>query len=354
MLKDYLPLLICPECKGAIAEIDIDNKLIGLYCNHCKLVFPVIEDVPILLNNDLRNYDLEHDKVNEIKMIASEKGLSDIIGYANHTIDLFNKNMGKKRWAWEDEIFWSKEYKNNLNFEEIEMSERMWLRSFLTDRLIKDTDMGGKTILDVGCGDGQSFRSLLSGHCMPSTVYIACDISFNGIILNRRRNKHKNSLYVLCSADHIPLIDKSVDVICYFGVLHHLEKKENTAALNLKLLKENGYVILDEALDRKEMKLFARLFGSNLEKSEHEEYINGKNLLKIIRNHGMRVVVKRECNTPFFTLMFMTLQDPILKNRKLFNFIASIDIMIIKSIGKITNHFGPGEMLLLAKNFGDR
>lgn len=43
-----LELLVCPKCKGKIAETKTD-KGEGLRCDTCKLVYPVKDDTPAML-----------------------------------------------------------------------------------------------------------------------------------------------------------------------------------------------------------------------------------------------------------------------------------------------------------------
>lgn len=47
---EYLEVLACPECKGDLefkeAEKDLPE---GFYCSKCKLLYPIIEDIPVML-----------------------------------------------------------------------------------------------------------------------------------------------------------------------------------------------------------------------------------------------------------------------------------------------------------------
>ncbi len=47
-IKEYLKVLACPKCKGGVSYINLDDKE-GFYCKNCKLLFPIIEDIPIML-----------------------------------------------------------------------------------------------------------------------------------------------------------------------------------------------------------------------------------------------------------------------------------------------------------------
>ncbi len=42
--KELLEILVCPKCRGELEYRD--NVLI---CHNCRLVYPVIDDIPVLL-----------------------------------------------------------------------------------------------------------------------------------------------------------------------------------------------------------------------------------------------------------------------------------------------------------------
>ena len=44
--KKLLEILVCPQCKG---ELEYDKKKDSLICHHCKLVYPIKDDIPIML-----------------------------------------------------------------------------------------------------------------------------------------------------------------------------------------------------------------------------------------------------------------------------------------------------------------
>jgi len=44
--KELLDILACPKCKGDVALTD---KQDGLVCNACKLMYPIKDDIPVML-----------------------------------------------------------------------------------------------------------------------------------------------------------------------------------------------------------------------------------------------------------------------------------------------------------------
>jgi len=44
--EELLAILCCPGCKG---EIKLNDAQDGLVCNVCKLLYPIRDDIPIML-----------------------------------------------------------------------------------------------------------------------------------------------------------------------------------------------------------------------------------------------------------------------------------------------------------------
>lgn len=44
--KELLEILACPKCKGAIA---LNERQDGLTCERCRLLYPIKDDIPVML-----------------------------------------------------------------------------------------------------------------------------------------------------------------------------------------------------------------------------------------------------------------------------------------------------------------
>lgn len=44
--KELLDILCCPKCKG---DIHLNDKKDGLVCESCRLVYPIKDDIPVML-----------------------------------------------------------------------------------------------------------------------------------------------------------------------------------------------------------------------------------------------------------------------------------------------------------------
>ncbi len=52
-IEVYLEVLACPECKG---ELEYKNPgeqgLEGFFCKKCKLLYPIVEEIPLMMVED--------------------------------------------------------------------------------------------------------------------------------------------------------------------------------------------------------------------------------------------------------------------------------------------------------------
>ncbi len=46
-----LDILVCPDCKGALRVDDVNEELI---CTGCGLIYPVRDDIPVMLVEEAR------------------------------------------------------------------------------------------------------------------------------------------------------------------------------------------------------------------------------------------------------------------------------------------------------------
>jgi hypothetical protein len=49
--RKLLDVLVCPVCK---AELELTASKDGLVCHKCKLVYPIQDDIPVMLPDEAR------------------------------------------------------------------------------------------------------------------------------------------------------------------------------------------------------------------------------------------------------------------------------------------------------------
>jgi ubiquinone/menaquinone biosynthesis C-methylase UbiE/uncharacterized protein YbaR (Trm112 family) len=350
MLAEHVNFLVCPDCSEPVREIEVENQIVGFFCERCQMIYPIKDGILIFLAKEVRNYELEYPLILKIQAQLSN-GLFGQSDFYAKTLDLLKSKKGLSTWEWQDEQFWSREYTKEMRGAIRKVwNDRIWQREFLIQTLVNQLDLKGKSILDVGCGEGQNFRELLSRRCAKDNLYIATDISFEALVLNRSRNAHKNSLFVLCSEDYqLPFRNNTIDLLCYFGILHHTKNKTNNIQKDKTLLKRNGFVIIVESIDRPLLPLASiKMFEE--ESSLHEEHINKNDLFtQLSRKNYFEIVYYKEEGTPFLTGMMKIFRDIILSKKRIFLLILYFDALVAKTLGKISPYFSGGEVQILAK-----
>lgn len=59
--KKLLEILVCPKCKGSL---ELTEQADGLKCLACRLLYPIIEDIPVMLIDEA--IKLDNQNTNEI------------------------------------------------------------------------------------------------------------------------------------------------------------------------------------------------------------------------------------------------------------------------------------------------
>ena len=62
-----LQLLVCPVCKGPLADLRSEAGQ-ELTCHADRLAFPVRDDIPVMLESDARSWDPEAEPASPFKL----------------------------------------------------------------------------------------------------------------------------------------------------------------------------------------------------------------------------------------------------------------------------------------------
>lgn len=114
-------------------------------------------------------------------------------------------------------------------------------------RLIGEPLPQGGTLLDVGCGQGKSFR-LLRDAFQPSRM-LGLDADPHSIGLSEAEAEREGIRVELLTADcaAIPLPDTSVDIVFCHQTFHHLVEQERALAEYWRVLKPGGLLLFAES-----------------------------------------------------------------------------------------------------------
>jgi ubiquinone/menaquinone biosynthesis C-methylase UbiE len=114
-------------------------------------------------------------------------------------------------------------------------------------RLIGEPLLQGGSLLDVGCGQGKSFR-LLRDAFQPVRM-LGLDADPSSIDLSRAEAEREHIPVELFTADcaQIPLPDGSVDIVFCHQTFHHLVEQERALAEFWRVLKPGGWLLFAES-----------------------------------------------------------------------------------------------------------
>lgn len=115
----------------------------------------------------------------------------------------------------------------------------------LTDLTLEALALRGKTVLDIGCGDGVYTRAI-EQLGQPKTI-IAGDVAEEAVHVAQRNSNGQNVRYVINSAYELPFAEKAFEIALLRGVLHHLDQPQKALGEALRVaqtvwvIEPNGY-----------------------------------------------------------------------------------------------------------------
>ncbi|MGY8686140.1 MAG: class I SAM-dependent methyltransferase [Verrucomicrobiales bacterium] len=331
---------VSPDSREPVKAVQSGSQQYN-YCSSAKRIYPIIDDIPILLSDIDRCYELEYDFVAAI--ISDDEAVKDAI---SRTLEVLENRKGQKSWAWEDAEHWAEAYSDEAESEEVEPGK--WVdRDIQRIEALSHIPLQERpmNIVDIGCGNGHTFRTLVSPHLHRDSFYLAIDISLEGLKLNRSLNLWKNALYVVASADHLPIADQSADFISYYGILHHTEFKAENISRQAGLLKDNGFVLLAEGLTR------ARILPDSFREDEsaHEERIPLKEIEDELKASNLQKVFWKEFLSVFYSGCRRLLGDRLMSMPSVYNGVMKMDGLLIRVFGRVIPYLRPGEVIGVLK-----
>jgi ubiquinone/menaquinone biosynthesis C-methylase UbiE len=131
---------------------------------------------------------------------------------------------------------------------EAQIYERFSEAEDYPDKILKflKPKLKGKTILDLGCGNGK-YAFFLSQF---TKKYVGIDISKEQIINTKKKNKnHQNTKFICSSAEKIKLPSKSIDIVMstwVIGTINGWNRKAKSLREAERVLKNKGVIFLIE------------------------------------------------------------------------------------------------------------
>jgi len=200
MREKLLNFIVCPHCKSElllnIEKKDNDHIMEGsLHCANCLSNYPIIEGIPILLEENL---------IDEKNKITAER-------------------FGKE---WEQFDFIDIERYTQQFLDWIEPIEKSFFRD--------------KIVFDAGCGKG---RHLIASAQFHAKEIIGVDLATGSVKSAFKNTKHLTNVHIIQgNLYHLPFKNNTFDYVYSIGVLHHTPDPKKTFTELVKIIKQKGTI----------------------------------------------------------------------------------------------------------------
>ncbi|MCR4407081.1 MAG: class I SAM-dependent methyltransferase [Anaerolineae bacterium] len=166
-----------------------------------------------------------------------------------------------------------------------------WVSRLVTFSMLRDVNLKGGTILDLGCGHADMTMTILRRH--GGRALTAVDFCSEAIESVRRR---KGTLPVTTiQADLLALdLDQQFDLVYSSLVIEHFwgEARWQAMAQHVRFAKPGGYVFITTP----GRSLFSRVFDFLLNRPTgiHEEHFTSGELRGLLSSHGLEIIRFRD------------------------------------------------------------
>lgn len=164
-----------------------------------------------------------------------------------------------------------------------------------TEEVLKSTDFGGKSVIDIGCGDGAVTIDLYDRTSPASMVGI--DPAENAVKIARSRIGDRNITFSAEGAYDLPFADREFDIAHLRGVLHHMDRPEVAVreaarvARRIVILEPNGYNPV--------LKLIEKV--SPYHRAHGERSFFASTIERWVKDAGLKTVFRSHCClVPYF------------------------------------------------------
>lgn len=189
----------CPSCKSKL-EPSSD----GLYCVSCREQFQVVQNIPILVED----FDQLESQLEELRSV-------------------------KPNWYQE-----SQQNEMTSPWRHHLLKRRKYVQKLIRELQIDHFASKPLTILDLGCGDGNTLHWLAPF----AQTLLATDYSL--LRIGRAQQQGLDVDFALSNIYQLPIADGSIDIVFFNHVLEHLQ--DEVAALRevKRILRNDGVLIL--------------------------------------------------------------------------------------------------------------
>jgi hypothetical protein len=150
--------------------------------------------------------------------------------------------------------------------------------------------------------------------------------------LNRKRNPHTRSVFILGSADKPPLRPRIANVAICLGTLHHMRAKEKGLSTIAELVFE-GVMLLSDPINGHFLP--ERFRFSRASRSAHDDSIDYAEFRRSADSLNLRLDYERQFSGFVYYLLMKSLRPLLLKSQRLHNSAHMLDEILIKTLGGV-------------------
>lgn len=218
-------ILLCPICCRVGVKLSYNNEL--LQCEHCSAVFPVIDNVPRLLNHE-----------NMQKFISSYKSYYDKLSNEEQSLlplPLVARQQNKLFIGLGGQDYHQTRIKNPVI--KYSLSRRIEAVSeFIGEYLLKQQRSNDSVkLLELGCADGLLGKALVDNFDFKNIV---------GVDLQDDQLKHNQFLAVQGDCQNLPFKDNSFDILVGAALVEHIPSTSDFLKECYRVLRPEGLLVL--------------------------------------------------------------------------------------------------------------
>lgn len=225
--KEKLELQISKTEKRKYVQGDVEEIMEGLILSSSGFIFPIIAGVPRMqldafleYGNSIKQYFKKYEDVKQSLLENYGYIIQDVVRKTKKTKKSFSQEW--KIFKYEGDTTWgfTKDVRKKRFLEEIDLTAE---------------ELPGKTLLDVGCGNGV----LTSAIAEYGIQTIGIDVSYSierAFISNDNSNAH----FIQCDLQNPPFQANFFDIVYSTGVIHHTNNTELSFSCITPLVKSKG------------------------------------------------------------------------------------------------------------------
>lgn len=220
----------CVEC-GELSLVATEQNCV---CTRCGMQYPVIDDIPVLLESSLRSADASQVLAAKDTTVASD--LRTQVAAANRQV---YDEMGLARYA-------------DIHHNEASHQSRQSVEALAADLRAQAPD--AVRLVDLGAGDCR----LAAAATSHFSEVVAVDLSVR--MLRESQLAEDDGVIRLCaSADRTPLDSDSVDVVTATAMLHHIADLPRLMTEAYRILRPGGLLFTTHDPNRRLVKAYATI-----------------------------------------------------------------------------------------------